>query len=66
MKEILPKLSSGEQREVRDAFSGYQALLMTTETFITKTRLRVNHAVTQSDFINAIDPEIIGRLCNLS
>ncbi|CAF0841754.1 unnamed protein product [Adineta steineri] len=63
MKEILPKLSSEEQREVREAFSQYQSLLMTTQTFLTKTRLRVRHANTQSDFINAIDPNIIERLC---
>ena len=64
MKEILPKLSADECRQVRETFGQYQSMLMTTQEFLTRTTLRINHAETQEDLVRAIDIDTLMHLCD--
>lgn len=66
MKTILPKLSPDERRQVGETFGEYQLMLMTTQEFLTRTTLRIQHAETQEDLIHAIDLDTIVRLCDIA
>jgi hypothetical protein len=66
MGKIMPKLTEKEQNQVHDAIDEYQKFLMTSQTFLTKTRLRVEDATTEEDFLKAIDAETLSALCKFN
>lgn len=64
LKEVLPKLSLDEQRQVHDAFAQYHSMLMTSQKFLTRTTMLVKQAKTQRDLLRTIDAKILEHLIN--
>lgn len=63
MKDILPKLSETEQSECYNTFSEYHEMLMTTQRFVTRTRIRIQRARQTSELLASVDLPSIRALC---
>ena len=64
IKEIMPMLSKEEQNEVHGAFSEFHKLLVTSQTFLTKTTIRVRRAKTNDALLASIDINTLRTLCS--
>jgi hypothetical protein len=64
MKEISPMLSKEEQNEVHGAFGEFHKLLMMSQTFVTKTTIRVRRAKTNDALLASIDINTLRTLCS--
>lgn len=64
IKQIMPMLLKDEQKKVHDIFSEFHQLLITSQTFLTKTTIRVKRATTNATILAAIDKTMLQKLCS--